>query len=117
MSSLEESKKVFSSENPELHKEMCFTNSAEAISYRAVKFADEGKRLLEKWRYGDALACLDKAMYLDAQVKGLQYLRAVSLIALGRFREAEIALDAEIKMQPYFKDAFLLKISLQKRNG
>ncbi len=87
------------------------------ISRQAISFATEGRGFLGECFYLKALASFDNAMYLNPDMSALQYLRAVALLSVGRVREAEVALEAELKARPDFKPACSLKTSLHQARG
>ncbi len=75
------------------------------LQNRAIQLIDDGRKLLGKCLFSDALIKFDEAMYFFPKVNGLQYMRALCLQSIGRLREAEIALRAELAGQPDFEPA------------
>jgi MoaA/NifB/PqqE/SkfB family radical SAM enzyme/predicted O-methyltransferase YrrM/glycosyltransferase involved in cell wall biosynthesis len=59
---------------------------------RAQGLFEEATSLYGKCRANEALSLLDQAMYWDSGLDGLQYLRALCLIHLGRVFEASLLL-------------------------
>jgi glycosyltransferase involved in cell wall biosynthesis len=76
---------------------------------RASRSIIKGKKLFENRAYSKALSYLDIAMYLSPMTKGIQYMRALCLLNIGRRKEAEIACQIEENMQPDTKNVYLLK--------
>jgi glycosyltransferase involved in cell wall biosynthesis/predicted Zn-dependent protease len=83
----------------------------------ALKLIEEAQGLLKQENYQETLRLLDEAMYFYSFIMSLQYLRAVCLTNLGRPTEAEIALNAELKIQPDFAPALALQKILQDSSG
>ena len=73
------------------------------LQIKAIQLMDDGSRLLGQCLFSDALLKFDEAAYLFPKINGLQYLRAQCLQSIGRLREAELALQAELRWQTNFQ--------------
>jgi len=64
-----------------------------------------GFQYFEQNRWEEALACFDRAAEADPQRQGLHHLRARCFFQLGRWKDCERAIFAELKIQPNHPDA------------
>lgn len=76
-----------------------FQTSEQILWQQASSIFQEGIKLLSRCCYQEALAKFDEAMYLAPKLKGLQVRRAHCLLNVGRVSEAEIAANADLKLQ------------------
>jgi FkbM family methyltransferase len=98
------------------------TRSPEIISEstrqgQALSLCEEGRDLLERKEYQEALLRLDSAAEIQERILGCQYARALCLQALNRLPEAELAVRSELQLQPHFKEAQVLFHSLRKASS
>ena len=71
-------------------------NVLEILNEQVNSALNEAQKLLGECRYSEAINKLDEVMYLAPNLKGLQYLRAKSLLSIGKVAEAETAAKSEL---------------------
>jgi len=74
-----------------------------------------GFQYFEQNRWEDALACFDRVATAEPQRQGLQQLRARCFFQLGRWKDCERAIFAELKIQPNHPDARALLRELRQQ--
>jgi len=76
-----------------------------------------GFQYFEQSRWEDALACFDRVAAAEPQRQGLHHLRAQCFFQLGRWKDCERAIFAELKIQPNHPDTrgLLRELRLQQR--
>jgi glycosyltransferase involved in cell wall biosynthesis len=74
-----------------------------------------GFQYFEQSRWEDALACFDRVATAEPQRQGLHQLRARCFFQLGRWKDCERAIFAELKIQPNHPDARALLRELRQQ--
>jgi tetratricopeptide (TPR) repeat protein len=76
-----------------------------------------GSQYFEQGHWEEALASFDRVATLGAHRQGLHYLRAQCYYRLGRWKDCERAIFAELKIQPNHPDArgLLRELRLQRK--
>lgn len=92
-------------------------NAPAILAEQAQLLLKDAQKLFGECRYQEALVKIDKAMYMEPRILGLQYMRGVCLLNVGRVAEAEIAIRAELKVQPRFAPALKLLEQLPSAYG
>jgi glycosyltransferase involved in cell wall biosynthesis len=74
-----------------------------------------GFQYFEQKQWEQALACFDHVVEAEPQRQGLHHLRAQCLFALGRWKDCERAIFAELKIQPNHPDTRSLLRELRQQ--
>ncbi len=86
---------------PRSWPDLFWKNVKYAIASRRPEYWDElGRRLAAPGRYGEALACYDRALAIRDDIPRVWANRGMALRNLGRLNEAEISLREALRLKP-----------------
>ena len=90
---------------------------ADTISSPPINLFRQGIEYMELGNFSEALLCFEKVYKIDGEMPNLHYARAVAFMKLGRKKEAVLACQSEITINPGHHDVVTLLNKIKPQFG